>query len=96
MSHERKSKAEQNAQSVAQWLLGNADEFEQQGVSESALAAAVSLPGDDLREALDYLENREDVVRFPKPLATPPQSILKPGRGWREIKAEAHRKTAGG
>jgi hypothetical protein len=80
MADDRKSTAEHNARRVAERLAASATEFEQHGVAENELALAVGLTERDLAEAVDYLENREEVVRFP-------HSVLKPGRGWPEMRA---------
>jgi hypothetical protein len=42
----------------------------------------------EIREALDHLEAREEVVRLPQALTSPPQFLLKPGRGWPEARDE--------
>jgi hypothetical protein len=88
VADKHKIKVEQNALRIAEWLANNAAEFEQQGIFEDKIAAAAVLADLDAREALDHLENREDVVRIPKSLK-PPQFLLKPGRGWTTIKAKA-------
>jgi hypothetical protein len=80
MADDRKSMVEHNARRVAEWLAANGTEFEQRGVAETELASAVGLPEKDLAEAVDHFENREEVVRFPN-------SLLKPGRGWPELRA---------
>ena len=93
MADKNKSQVEQNALQVAQWLAGNS-EFEQQGINEDQVAAAVGLTDEDAAEAIDHLENREEVVRMPKAL-TPPQFLLKPGRGWSEVRDQVLGKSAG-
>ena len=93
MADKNKSQVEQNALRVAQWLAGNS-EFEQQGINEDQVVAAVGLPEKDATAAIDYLENREEVVRMPKAL-TPPQFLLKPGRAWSEVRDKVLGKTAG-
>ena len=94
MADKNKAKAEQNAQRIAQWLMDNSAEFEQQGINESRVAAAVGLSEIEAQEAIDQLENREDVVRMPQAL-TPPQFLLKPARGWPEIKTKAMTQASG-
>ena len=79
MADDRKTKAERNARRVAEWLAEHRTEFEQGGVAENQLAGAAGLPEKELTEAVDHLENREEVVRFPN-------SLLKPGRGWAELR----------
>jgi hypothetical protein len=86
MSDKDNSIVAQNAARAAEWLMGQGAEFEGQGVSEESLASALGLTHDEITEAIDHLENREEVVRFPRPSTTPPQVILKPGRGWPEIR----------
>lgn len=80
MADDRKSMAEHNARRVAEWLTSGGIAFEQQGIPESQLGSAVGLSEKELTEAVGYLENREEVVRFSN-------SLLKPGRGWPELKA---------
>jgi len=94
MADKNKSQVEQNALRVAEWLAGNGAEFEQQGINEDQVAAAVGLPDQDAAEAIDHLENREEVVRMPKAL-TPPQFLLKPGRAWSEVRDQVIGKSAG-
>lgn len=96
MADKHKLQMEQNALRVAQWLMQSGAEFEQQGIYEDTLAAAVSLPDKDVQEAVDYLENRDEVVRIPKAMTTPPQFLLKPGRGWRDVQEEVFKKKASG
>src|SRR6185503_10491623 len=43
MADKNKVKVEQNAQRIAQWLMDNSAEFEQQGINESRVAAAAGL-----------------------------------------------------
>ena len=93
MADKNKAKVEQNAQRIAQWLMDNSAEFEQQGINESRVASAAGLSEIDAQEAIDHLENREEVVRMPQAL-TPPQFLLKPGRGWPEIKTKAMRQAS--
>lgn len=86
MADEHRSRAEANARRVAQWLAEHEAEFEE-GLAEDGLTDALSLSRDDLMEAVDHLEMREEVVRFPHPIATPRRTILKPGRGWPDARA---------
>ena len=79
MADDRKTRAERNARRVAEWLADHRTDFEERGVADHQLAG-VGLTDNDLAEALDHLENREEVVRFPN-------SLLKPGRGWAELRA---------
>ena len=89
MGDDRKARNEQNALRVAGWLLEHEAEFEGPGVRESGIAEALGLSEADSEAAVDYLENREEVVRWPEALSTPPVFLLKPGRGWPEIKEKA-------
>lgn len=95
MADKHKTQIQQNAVRVAQWLMDNGAEFEQQGIDETSVATAVGLTVLDAEEAVDYLENREEVVRMPKAM-TPPQFTLKPGRGWPDVQQELLKKSAGG
>jgi hypothetical protein len=95
MSDERKARAEQNARRVARWLAENVDEFSQ-GINEDRLAEAAGLTGEEVTEAVDHLENREDVVRFPHLSGAERQVVLKPGRGWPELRDEVLGAGSGG
>jgi hypothetical protein len=88
MADERKSVTEENARRVARWLAENRAEFEGEGVAEDRLAPSLRMAGAEITEAIDHLEAREEVVRVPRALTTPPQFVLKPGRGWRELRGE--------
>ena len=96
MSDEHKSKVARNAGRVAEWLASQGAAFEGPGISEDSLTSALGMAHDEITEALDYLENREEVVRFPRALATPPQVALKPGRGWPEVRDEILSRAASG
>jgi hypothetical protein len=93
MAVKRKAEAEQNAHRVVQWLADNEAEFGQEGIYEERVAPAVGLAELAAKEAVDYLENREEVVRIPKAL-TPPKFLLKPGRGWSIIRDKVIGKNA--
>ncbi len=88
MADERKAVTEENARRVARWLAENRAEFESEGVAEDSLAPSLRMVGAEITEAVDHLEAREEVVRVPRALTTPPQFVLKPGRGWRELRDE--------
>jgi hypothetical protein len=96
MADKRKAQVEQNALRVTRWLADNSAEFEQQGIYENRVAAAVDLADLDAKAAVDHLENREEVVRMPKALTTPPQFLLKPGRGWPDVRDKVLRERSGG
>ena len=86
MADNRKAVTEENARRVARWLVENRAEFEGAGVGEDRLAPALRMADAEITEAIDHLEAREDVVRVPRALAVPPQVLLKPGRGWPEVR----------
>ena len=88
MTDAHQSTAEQNARRIAGWLVENRMEFEGHGVGEDQLAAALGMTGAEVTAAVDHLENREEVVRVPQALTTPPQFVLKAGRGWPEMRDE--------
>jgi hypothetical protein len=78
-----KAQLEQKANTVINWLVENRSVFEQQGVNEDSLTGTVNLGGvEEIKAALDHLENREIVVRWPQALTNPPNFIIKPGRHW--------------
>ena len=95
MADERKARAEQNARRVARWLAENGAEFSQ-GVNEDRLVEAAGLTAEEVTEAVDHLENREDVVRFPHLTGADRQVVLKPGRGWPELRDEVLGAGSGG
>ena len=86
MADEHGAALDPKAQRVAQWLAENSAEFEEHGIGEDKLAQATGMDGGDITEAVDHLEAREEVVRIPQGLGTPPQFKLKPGRGWPEAR----------
>jgi hypothetical protein len=86
MTDERKSRFDPNAERITKWLADNRTEFEDEGLAEDKLAAAVGMKPEDVTETIDHLEAREEVVRVPHGLSTPPQFVLKPGRGWTEVR----------
>ena len=85
MAGNRKTEVPENAARIIEWLLEHRAEFEQEGVEESRLAVAIGLSEDEIREAIDHLENHDDVARLPEGLSKPPQFLIKPARGWSEI-----------
>jgi hypothetical protein len=97
MAGDHKTSTSQNADRVLEWLVGHRTEFEADGIEEQGLAAAVSLSEGEIREAIDYLENHEDVARLPEASVDPPRFLLKPARGWPEIVGRrAGEKASGG
>lgn len=90
-----KTRAKENARKVAEWLMGREAEFEGDGVDEKSVAAAIGLSEDEAVAAVDYLENREEVVRMPHGTTAPSQFLLKPGRGWPDMKNEIGKSATG-
>lgn len=95
MADKDSSPSRRNALRVAQWLAQHGTEFEEQGISESSVATATGLGSADVMTAIDYLENREEVVRVPQSLTPRPQFVLKPGRGWADMRDEVAGKEMG-
>jgi hypothetical protein len=89
MADDHRAKIERDATRLVNWLTERRAEFEQNGVDEAGLASSIGMAEDELREAVDYLENHEEVVRWPQALSTPPRFLLKPGRGWPEVISRA-------
>jgi len=83
-----KAAATPEMQRVAQWLVKNRTEFEGQGIGEDKLADALGMASTEITELVDHLEAWEEVVRMPQGLTTPPRFLLKPGRGWPEVRDE--------
>jgi hypothetical protein len=96
MGDDRKARNEQNARRVAEWLLEREAEFEDPGINEAVLAQALGLSPEDAGMAVDWLENREEAVRWPQALTSPPVFLLKPGRGWPDLKAKLGERGAHG
>jgi hypothetical protein len=87
MPDRNKAKIEQDANRVVSWLADNRAEFEERGVKEDSLAGVVEIGGvDQVRAAIDRLENKEVVVRRPVALTSPPQFLLTPGRTWPSVR----------
>ena len=85
MAGKHNTEVHENADHIIEWLLEHRTDFERDGVEESSLGLAVGLSEDKIREAIDHLENHEDVARFPEALSNPLRFLLKPARGWTEI-----------
>jgi hypothetical protein len=96
MADEHRTKTDPKAARVTQWLAENRAEFEGRGVGEDTLAPALGMAAEEVIEAIDHLEAREEVVRMPQALTTPPQFLLKPGRGWPEVRDEILGRAADG
>ena len=87
MPDRNKAKIEQNANQVVSWLANNRAEFEERGINEDSLTGAIEIGGvDQVRAAIDRLENKEIVVRRPMALTSPPQFLLTPGRTWPAVR----------
>jgi len=84
--------ATESAARIVEWLLDNRSEFEESGIEESKIPAAVGLSEAEVTKAIDHLETREDVARLPESLSNPPKFLLKPARGWPEILNSASRR----
>jgi hypothetical protein len=89
MADDHKTEVHETANRIIAWLLEHRSEFEQNGIEESNLTAAMGLSEDDVRDAIDYLENREDVARLPEALGDTPRFLIKPARGWHEIASKS-------
>jgi hypothetical protein len=88
-------KADQNTSRIIHWLIEHSAEFEQGTIEEMRLADSAGLAKDEAMRAIDYLENHEAIVRFPHPLSTPRQIMIKPGRGWQDLVEKDAGKAAG-
>jgi len=88
MADADKAQAKRAARRVAEWLAQNEESFKQGGLNEGDLAGTLGLSAEEVTEGVDYLENREEVVRFLHPSETPPRVELKPGRGWAQLRGE--------
>jgi hypothetical protein len=87
MPDRKKAKIEEDANRVVNWLAVNRAEFEGRGINEDSLAGAVEIGGvDQVRAAIDRLENKEIVVRRPVALTSPPKFLLTPGRTWPAVR----------
>jgi hypothetical protein len=87
MPDRNKAKIEQDANRVVSWLAVNRAEFEERGINEDSLAGAIEIGGvDQVRAAIDRLENKEVVVRRPLALTSPPKFLLTPGRIWPSVR----------
>jgi hypothetical protein len=93
MADEHRPRHDEKSQRILAWLHEHRDEFEGPGVSEAALASSVGLAEQDVRDAVDRLENREAVARVPQHDA-PGSFLLQPARGWADISEELGRGSA--
>ena len=94
MAEDHKTHVHENANRIIGWLLEHRTELEQDGIEETTLAGSVGLSEADVRDAIDHLENREDVARVPEAVGKPPRFLLKPARGWQEIVKQPDEKHA--
>jgi hypothetical protein len=83
MTHHQE--VDQNTSRIIHWLSEQRAKFEQGEIEEKFLADSVGLTKEEVTQSIDWLENREAVVRFPHPSSTPPQTMIKPGRGWQDL-----------
>jgi hypothetical protein len=95
MVNGHKAGTDPKARRVTQWLVENRTDFEGQGIGEDKLAPALGITTEEMTEVIDHLEAREEVVRMPQALTTPPRFLLKPGRGWPEVRDEILGKESG-
>lgn len=93
MAGEHRPRHDEKSERILAWLHEHREEFEGPGVSETALAAAAGLPEQDVRDAVDRLENREAVARVPQH-DEPGSFLLQPARGWADIRDELGRGSA--
>ena len=87
MTHHQE--VDQNTSRIIHWLSEHRAQFEQGEIEEKFLADSVGLTKEEVTRSIDRLENREAVVRFPHPSSTPPQTMIKPGRGWQDLVEKA-------
>jgi hypothetical protein len=85
MGHAKDKQTLQNVDRIVGWLIEHRAEFEQEGVDEHGLTGSIGMSEAEVTAAVDYLENHEDVVRWPKSIDTGPRFVLKPGRGWPQL-----------
>lgn len=93
MADEHRTKIDPKAERIARWLLENRTEFEGQGIGEDKLAPALGMTAEEITEAIDHLEAREELVRMPQGLTSPPHFLLKPARGWPDVRDELLRQS---
>jgi hypothetical protein len=82
MARVKDKRVQENVNRLVGWLLEHRAEFENQGIEENNLASQLGLSGDEVTRSVDYLENHEDVVRWPNSIDKGARFTLKPGRGW--------------
>jgi hypothetical protein len=89
MAEDHRTQIKQDADRIIELLIKRHTEFEGEGIDEDSLASSVDMAESRVTEAVDYLENHEDVVRFPKGVTAPSRFMLKPGRNWPAIREGA-------
>ncbi|HVG33820.1 MAG TPA: hypothetical protein VM911_12090 [Pyrinomonadaceae bacterium] len=89
MAADHKHHIQQLADKVTDWLRENRAEFEGEGVNEDGIAGSLGISEDEAAEVVDYLENHEEVVRYPQGETAPSRFLLKPGRNWPPTAASA-------
>ena len=82
MAADHKHQIQQLAVRVTDWLREHRSEFEGEGVNEDTLAGSLGIGEGEAAEVIDYLENHEEVVRYPQGETAPSRFLLKPGRNW--------------
>lgn len=96
MAADHRTQIKHDASRIIEWLVKQHTEFGGEGIDEDSLASSVGMTENEVTEAVDYLENHEDVVRFPHGLTSPSKFMLKPGRNWPAIREGAAGDSSGG
>ena len=89
MTAGHKDHVKQLADRVTDWLREHSAEFEGDGINEESLAG-IGIETAEVSEVVDYLENHEEVVRYPQGSTKPSRFVLKPGRNWPATGESAH------
>jgi len=89
MAADHKHHIQQLAERVTGWLREHRAEFEGEGVNEDGIAGSLGIGEGEAAEVIDYLENHEEVVRYPQGDTAPSRFLLKPGRNWPPTAASA-------
>jgi len=95
MAGDHKHQVKQLADRVTDWLLEHRAEFEGDGVNDDSLAGSLGIDENEAAEVIDYLENHEEVVRYPQGDTAPSRFVLKPGRNWPPTGRKGSEATAG-
>jgi len=83
-----KSGAEDAAKRVAEWLAGNQEGCQQDSHEKGGLASALGMLGEEVIEAVNYLENRKNVVRFPTLWRHRPEWCSSAAGAWVSLRDE--------